>query len=25
VRHMDMPCTPSRVCDAMHGKAEPPQ
>ncbi len=25
VRHMDMPCTPSRVWDAMHGKATPPQ
>jgi aerobic carbon-monoxide dehydrogenase large subunit len=25
VRHMDMPCTPSRVWDAMQGKAEPPQ
>jgi carbon-monoxide dehydrogenase large subunit len=25
VRHMDMPCTPSRVWDAMHGKAAPPQ
>jgi carbon-monoxide dehydrogenase large subunit len=25
VRHMDMPCTPSRVWDAMQGKARPPQ
>jgi carbon-monoxide dehydrogenase large subunit len=25
VRHMDMPCTPARVWDAMQGKAEPPQ
>jgi len=25
VRHMDMPCTPSRVWDAMQGKASPPQ
>ncbi len=25
VRHMDMPCTPSRVWDAMQGKAAPPQ
>jgi carbon-monoxide dehydrogenase large subunit len=25
VRHMDMPCTPSRVWDAMNGKATPPQ
>jgi carbon-monoxide dehydrogenase large subunit len=25
VRHMDMPCTPSRVWDAMQGKATPPQ
>jgi carbon-monoxide dehydrogenase large subunit len=25
VRHMDMPCTPSRVWDAMQGKAVPPQ
>ncbi len=25
VRHMDMPCTPSRVWDAIHGKAAPPQ
>jgi carbon-monoxide dehydrogenase large subunit len=25
VRHMDMPCTPARVWDAMHGKAAPPQ
>jgi aerobic carbon-monoxide dehydrogenase large subunit len=25
VRHVDMPCTPSRVWDAMRGKAEPPQ
>ena len=24
-RHMDMPCTPSRVWDAMQGKAAPPQ
>ena len=25
VRHMDMPCTPSRVWDAMRGKATTPQ
>jgi aerobic carbon-monoxide dehydrogenase large subunit len=25
VRHVDMPCTPSRVWDAMRGKAGPPQ
>ena len=25
VRHMDMPCTPGRVWDAMQGKAAPPQ
>jgi carbon-monoxide dehydrogenase large subunit len=25
VTHMDMPCTPSRVWDAMQGRAEPPQ
>ncbi len=25
VRHMDMPCTPSRVWDAMRGQARPPQ
>jgi carbon-monoxide dehydrogenase large subunit len=25
VRHMDMPCTPGRVWEAMHGRAEPPQ
>ena len=25
VRHVDMPCTPGRVWDAMHGKAVPPQ
>ncbi len=25
VRHVDMPCTPSRVWDAMRGKAAPPQ
>jgi carbon-monoxide dehydrogenase large subunit len=25
VRHMDMPCTPSRVWDAMQGRAAPPQ
>ncbi|MGH2930628.1 MAG: molybdopterin cofactor-binding domain-containing protein, partial [Solirubrobacteraceae bacterium] len=25
VRHMDMPCTPSRVWDAMRGQAAPPQ
>src|SRR4051794_35473396 len=25
LRHMDMPCTPSRVWDAMQGRAEPPQ
>ena len=25
VRHIDMPCTPSRVWDAMQGKATPPQ
>jgi aerobic carbon-monoxide dehydrogenase large subunit len=25
IRHMDMPCTPSRVWDAMQGRAEPPQ
>jgi carbon-monoxide dehydrogenase large subunit len=25
VRHMDMPCTPARVWDAMQGKASPPQ
>jgi carbon-monoxide dehydrogenase large subunit len=25
VRHMDMPCTPARVWDAMQGKAAPPQ
>jgi carbon-monoxide dehydrogenase large subunit len=25
VRHMDMPCTPSRVWDAMRGEARPPQ
>jgi len=25
VRHIDMPCTPSRVWDAMQGKAAPPQ
>jgi aerobic carbon-monoxide dehydrogenase large subunit len=25
VRHMDMPCTPGRVWDAMQGKAVPPQ
>ncbi|MEZ5077657.1 MAG: aerobic carbon-monoxide dehydrogenase large subunit [Solirubrobacterales bacterium] len=24
VRHVDMPCTPSRVWDAMNGRAEPP-
>ena len=25
IKHMDMPCTPSRVWDAMQGRAEPPQ
>jgi carbon-monoxide dehydrogenase large subunit len=25
VRHVDMPCTPARVWDAMQGKAVPPQ
>ena len=25
VRHIDMPCTPARVWDAMQGKAVPPQ
>jgi aerobic carbon-monoxide dehydrogenase large subunit len=25
VRHIDMPCTPSRVWDAMRGKGRPPQ
>ena len=25
VRHIDMPCTPARVWDAMQGKAAPPQ
>jgi carbon-monoxide dehydrogenase large subunit len=25
VGHVDMPCTPSRVWDAMRGKAQPPQ
>ncbi len=25
VRHVDMPCTPSRVWDAMRGKGTPPQ
>ena len=25
VRHMDMPCTPARVWDAMHGKGVAPQ
>ncbi|MDO8210631.1 aerobic carbon-monoxide dehydrogenase large subunit [Conexibacter sp. CPCC 206217] len=25
VRHMDMPCTPSRVWEAMQGRAVPPQ
>ncbi len=25
VRHVDMPCTPSRVWDAMRGKAGPPE
>ncbi|MCW2954211.1 MAG: carbon-monoxide dehydrogenase, large subunit [Conexibacter sp.] len=25
VRHMDMPCTPSRVWEAMQGNAKPPQ
>jgi carbon-monoxide dehydrogenase large subunit len=25
VRHIDMPCTPSRVWDAMHGQGGPPQ
>jgi carbon-monoxide dehydrogenase large subunit len=25
VRHMDMPCTPARVWDAMQGNATPPQ
>jgi aerobic carbon-monoxide dehydrogenase large subunit len=25
VRHLDMPCTPSRVWDAMHATAVPPQ
>jgi aerobic carbon-monoxide dehydrogenase large subunit len=25
VRHVDMPCTPSRVWDAMHGKGSAPQ
>jgi carbon-monoxide dehydrogenase large subunit len=25
VRHVDMPCTPSRVWDAMRGKGRPPQ
>ena len=25
VRHMDMPCTPARVWEAMRGNAEPPQ
>jgi aerobic carbon-monoxide dehydrogenase large subunit len=25
VRHMDMPCTPSRVWEAMQGRAAPPQ
>jgi carbon-monoxide dehydrogenase large subunit len=25
VRHIDMPCTPSRVWDAMRGKGTPPQ
>jgi aerobic carbon-monoxide dehydrogenase large subunit len=25
VRHVDMPCTPSRLWDAMRGKAGPPQ
>jgi hypothetical protein len=24
-RHIDMPCTPARVWDAMQGKAVPPQ
>ncbi len=24
VRHVDMPCTPARVWDAMNGRAEPP-
>jgi carbon-monoxide dehydrogenase large subunit len=25
VKHMDMPCTPGRVWEAMQGRAEPPQ
>jgi aerobic carbon-monoxide dehydrogenase large subunit len=25
VDHIDMPCTPARVWDAMQGKATPPQ
>jgi carbon-monoxide dehydrogenase large subunit len=25
IRHMDMPCTPSRVWEAMQGRAAPPQ
>ena len=25
VRHVDMPCTPARVWEAMQGRAEPPQ
>ena len=25
VRHIDMPCTPARVWEAMQGRAEPPQ
>jgi carbon-monoxide dehydrogenase large subunit len=25
IRHMDMPCTPGRVWEAMQGRAEPPQ
>ncbi len=25
VRHVDMPCTPSRVWDAIHGRGTPPQ
>jgi carbon-monoxide dehydrogenase large subunit len=25
IRHMDMPATPSRVWEAMQGRAEPPQ
>jgi carbon-monoxide dehydrogenase large subunit len=25
VRHIDMPCTPGRVWEAMHGNASPPQ